>query len=113
MCDGGSTKLKVALIECLEGATQPGGALFAVKNTLVILRPKAVFCVGCCGPLHRSKTKLGDVVVSSKLTTYADRTVTSHGVQPRGHTVPIGNDIGGLIKFAAHGLEAPLKTPLR
>lgn len=110
MGDGGSTKLKVALIKCLEGATQPGDALLAVKNTVVILRPKAVFCVGCCGALHKEKTKLGDVVVSSKLTTYADRTVTSHGIQPRGYTVPVGNDIAGLIKFAAYGWRAPLQS---
>ena len=25
--------------------------------------------------------------------------------------MPIGNDIGGLIKSAAHGLETPLKNP--
>ena len=111
MGGGGSTKLKVALIKCLEGATQPGDALLAVKNTVVILRPKAVFCVGCCGAFHRSKTKLRDVVVSSKLTTYAERTVTSHGIQPRGYTVPaVRNDIAGLIKFAAHGWRAPLQS---
>ena len=110
----GMTPLKVALVTCSEGATQPGGALIKVKNTVEQLLPKAVFCVGCCGALNREITnpqlKLGDVVVSSKLTTYADKTVTDAGVQPFGLSAPVGRDIGGLIRHAADGWKAPLKN---
>ncbi|XP_068727700.1 death domain-containing ATP nucleosidase-like [Montipora capricornis] len=110
----GMTQLKIALVPCSEGATQPGGALIKVKNTVDILKPKAVFCVGCCGALNPERTepsvKLGDVVVSSKLTTYANKTVTDTGVQPFGLSAPVGRDIGGLIRNAADGWEAPLKN---
>lgn len=109
MGEGNGKKLKIALIKCSEGAIQPGGALIVVKNTVEILRPKAVFCVGYCGALHRDKTKLGDVVVSAKLTTYAERTVTNNGVQPRGLSAPVGRDIAGLIRHAADGWRAPLE----
>ena len=110
----GMTPLKIALVTCFEGALQPGGALIKVKNTVEALQPKAVFCVGCCGALNREITipqlKLGDVVVSSKLTTYADKTVTDTGVQPFGLSAPVGRDIGGIIRNAADGWKAPLKS---
>jgi len=108
----GTKPLQIVLITCSEGATQPGGTLIKVKNAVEILLPKAVFCVGCCGALNREKTKLklGDVVVSSKLTTYADKTVTDTGVQPRGLSAPVGRDIAGLIRHAADGWVAPLKN---
>ena len=111
MGEGDRVKLKVALVRCSEGGTQPGGSLIAVKNTVEILRPKAVFCVGSCGALNRDKIMLGDVVVSAKLTTYADRTVTNNGVQHRGFTSPVGRDIAGLIRYAADGWVAPLEEP--
>lgn len=110
MGEVGDTKLKVALIKCSEGAANPGGALITVKNTVVKLRPKAVFCVGCCGALHRDKTKLGDVIVSAKLTTYAEKKVTNQGVYPHGFSVPVSSDISGLINYAGHGWSAPLKN---
>ncbi|XP_068725837.1 5'-methylthioadenosine/S-adenosylhomocysteine nucleosidase-like isoform X2 [Montipora capricornis] len=110
----GMTPLKIALVTCSEGATQPGGALIKVKNTVEMLKPKAVFCVGCCGALNPERTdpqlKLGDVVISSKLTTYANKTVTDTGVQPFGLSAPVGRDIGGLIRNAADGWKAPLKN---
>lgn len=110
----GMTPLKIALVTCSEGAIQPGGALIKVKTTVEILKPKAVFCVGCCGALNPSRTdpqlKLGDVVISSKLTTYAEKTVTDNGVQPFGLCAPVGRDIGGIIRHAADGWEAPLKN---
>ncbi len=110
MGEGNGKKLKIALIKCSEGAIQPRGALIVVKNTVETLRPKAVFCVGYCGALHRNRTKLGDVVVSAKLTTYAERTVTNIGVQPRGLSAPVGRDIAGLIRHAADGWLPPLQN---
>lgn len=110
----GMKPLKIALVTCSEGAIQPGGALIKVKNTVEALSPKAVFCVGCCGALNRDKTfpklKLGDVVVSSKLTTYANKTVTDTGVQPFGLSAPVGRDFAGLISHASDCWKAPLKN---
>ena len=110
----GMKPLKIALVTCSELATQPGGALIKVKNTVEILKPKAMFCVGCCGALNPERIdprlKLGDVVVSLKLTTYANKTVTDTRVQSFGLSAPVGIDIGGLIRNAADGWEAPLKN---
>ena len=71
MGENGDVPLKVALMTCSEGSSAPDGSLFTVKNAVLELGPKAVFYVGCCGLLNPevSKLQLGDVVVSSKLTT--------------------------------------------
>lgn len=95
--DSGS-KLKVALMKSFKGSAGPGGSLTIVKNAVRVLRPKAVFLVGACSGLNRAKVKLGDVVVSSKLTTTVYKT-------------PVSRDIGNLIRHAADGWEAPLQNP--
>lgn len=91
-------KLKTALVRCTQGSAVPGGALTVVNDAVRILGPKAVFSVGTCIGLKPEKAKLGDVVVSSKLTTLA-------------HKTPASRDIGNLIRYAAHGWRAPLKDP--
>ena len=104
-----SPKLRVALMTCSGGSSVPGGSLVVAKNAVTILRPKAVFCVGVCLGLQRGKAKLGDVVVSSKLTQYAGKNVRDGGAQPTGATrVPVSRDISKLIKYAADGWKAPL-----
>ena len=45
--------LKVALMKCQEGATTPGGSTIFVKNAVTILKPRAVFAVGCCSVVKR------------------------------------------------------------
>ena len=40
-----------------------------VQNAVRILRPKAVFSVGTCISLGLEKARIGDVVISSRLTT--------------------------------------------
>ena len=104
-------KLKVALFTCSEGGGEPGGAVIAVSKGVEILQPKVVFCVGSCGALHRKKTQLGDVVVSAKLTTYAQRKVTENGVETLGFTTPVSRDISRVILQAGFGWKAPLKNP--
>jgi len=107
-----SLKLRVALMKCSEGSSVPGGSLVVVKNAVTILRPKAVFCVGACLGLQRGKAKLGDVVVSSKLTQYAGKNVTDGEVQPMGGArVPVSRDVSRLIRHAGDGWEAPLLNP--
>ncbi|XP_029185660.1 death domain-containing ATP nucleosidase-like isoform X2 [Acropora muricata] len=106
-----SKKLQIALIQCCEGGGHPGGAGIMVPKAVEILRPKAVFCVGSCAALHRDKTRLGDVVVAAKLTTYAQRRETADRVVPSGYSIPASKSISKLIPCAAYGWKPPLKYP--
>ena len=92
MGESGEEALKVALMRCSKGG--PGGSQNVVKNAVIPLRPKAVFTVGCCRGLNPQDTKLGDVVVSSKLTTEEFST-------------PVKKNIGKLILFSSEGWEPP------
>ena len=102
----GNTTRKIALTKCEMG---PNGSTLAVKNTVTILKPKAVFCVGFCGGLS-NKVKLGDVVISSKLKTYSSIKVTANGfIEERGISVPLNQHLGKLILYANEGWKPPLK----
>ena len=106
-----ATKLKIALMKCSAGSTGPGGSTIAVQNAVAALRPKAVINVGYCASLNRKKAKLGDVVVSSKLTTYAPVKVGENGeIEELGHSVPPKKHLADLIKCVDDGWEAPLKN---
>ena len=95
---GDQGKLKIGLIKCSKSSTVPGGSLPVVKKAFWKLSPKAVFSVGACSGLSSEKTKLGDVVVSSKLTTPAFK-------------VPVSGDVGNIIRHVADGWVAPLQNP--
>ena len=86
--------LKVALMRCYKGSSGPGGSQNVVKNAVIPLRPKAVFIVGCCRGLNPQDTKLGDIVVSSRLTTEEFST-------------PVKKNIGNLILFSSGGWDPP------
>ena len=92
--ESGEEALKVALMRCYKGSSGPGGSLVTVKNAVAQLRPKAVFTVGYCRGLNPQDTKLGDVVVSSKLTTEEFST-------------PVRKNIGNLILFSSEGWDPP------
>ena len=109
--EGEGAKLKIALLRCSEGAGEPSGALTLVPKAVAMLQPRAVFCAGSCAGLHRDKTNLGDVVISTKLTTYAQRKVTSNGVESLGFSVPVSPSFGLLVKDAGFGWKAPLLNP--
>ena len=96
---GDQKKLKIALIKCLKGSAVPGGSSTAVKMAVSVLRPKAVFSVGTCTGISPEKTKLGDVVVSSKFTT------------PTGLKTPVSRNIGNLIRHIGDRWIAPLDNP--
>ena len=81
----GQEKLKVALINCFKGAAAPGGSLTVVLNAVKVLQPKAVFSVGTCISLGLEKATMGDVVISSKLST-AEGFITP-GSPPLGNLV--------------------------
>ena len=104
-------KLNVALMKCSEGSKVPGGALAVVKNAVTQLRPKAVFFVGHCSGINQESTKLGDVVVSEKLTMYSYQKVTKDGKKFRGFITPVSRDIAELIKCAGYGWNPPLENP--
>ena len=104
-------QVKVALMKCYEGSTCPGGSLIAVKNAAPILPPKAVISVGACCGLNPDKTKLGDVVVSAKLTTYASKVVTSDQEQSAGMSSHVSRLFSKIISNCADGWQAPLKNP--
>ena len=110
--DEGQLKLKVSLITCSGGGGgNPGGSAIVVKDAVEILQPRAVFCIGSCWGLYRDKTRLGDVLVPAKLTTYAPRRMTSTGAVPCGFTVPLSSSMSRLIRQAAFGWNPPLENP--
>ena len=82
-----------------------------VKNAVTQLRPKAVFTVGHCSGMNQESTKLGDVVVSEKLTTYSYQKITKDGKKFCGLTTPVSRDIAALIQYAAYGWNPPLENP--
>ncbi|XP_078366414.1 NLR family CARD domain-containing protein 4-like isoform X2 [Oculina patagonica] len=108
---GQEKKVKVALIRCYKGSTGPGSSLITVKNAVTKVRPKGVISVGTCSGLNPEKTKLGDVVVSAKLTTYASKIVNSTEEQSTGMRSYVSRHFLDLIKHAGDGWEAPLKNP--
>ena len=91
-------KLKVALMTCSKGAATPGGSTMVVQKAVRLLRPKAVFLVGTCISLDLEKVRIGDVVISSKLTAEEFST-------------PISPLLGRLIQDAPYGWVAPLEYP--
>ena len=107
-----ATKLKIALIKCNAGSAGPGGSTVVVKNVVGALRPKAVISVGYCASLNHQNAKLGDVVVSANLTTYAAARIQENGdIEELGHSVPPKKHLSDLIKSVDEGWEAPLKDP--
>ena len=100
-----SVKTKIAVMKC---SMDSGGVL---RDAVKALTPKAVFCVGYCGSLNPDKVKLGDVVISQQLITYAPSKVTENGIEELGDRVPPSTKLGKLILNAADGWEAPLQDP--
>ena len=92
-------KLWVALMSSSEGGDTPGGSLTVGQIAFKVLRPKAVFSVGTCISLDPEKVRIGDVVISSKLTT------------PKGFNVPVSPRLGRLAKDAPFGWVPPLENP--
>ena len=104
-------KVKVALLRCNKGSVGPSSSLIAVKNAALLLQPKAVISVGACCGLNPDKTKLGDVVVSAKLSTYASRVVTSEQDHWAGMSSHVSRLFSKIISNCADGWQAPLKNP--
>ena len=108
--EGQQEKVKVALLRCHEGSSGPGGSIVTTKNAVSVLMPKAVILVGTCSSLCPGETKLGDVVISAKLTTYGLKVVTNEREMHNNIRTFTSKRFLDLIKDAALGWEAPLKN---
>ncbi|XP_067054348.1 death domain-containing ATP nucleosidase-like isoform X1 [Acropora muricata] len=106
----GDMKLKVALIRSDMGASVPQGSTIVVPKAVRALHPKAVICVGYCAGLKEKKVKFGDVIISSKLATYAPTKITADEVIERGVQVPASPLLSGILRYADYGWKAPLKN---
>ena len=107
----GDAKLKVAVIQCNMGAGVADGSTIVVPKAVRALHPKAVICVGYCAGLKEKKVKFGDVIISSKLATYAPTKVTKDEIIERGVRVPASPRLSKILRSADHGWKAPLKNP--
>ena len=96
---------KVALKRCPMGSGGPGSSGTVVQNAVGVLRPKAVIFVGLCGGLNEKELKLGDVVVSTKLRTFASVNVTEYRTL---FEVPVERDFLQLSTSSADGWVPPL-----
>ena len=103
-------RVKVALLQCERGSVAPGSALITAKNAVTVLKPKAIISVGTCSGLNPEKTKLGDIVVSAKVATYASKVVTSNQEQSTGMRSYASKRFLNLVKNCADGWQAPLKN---
>ena len=74
-----------------------------------MLKPKAVFSVGCCAGLQKEQAQLGDVVISATLLTCGDKKTVNDKPQWDGRRLDVSPKIGRLIKSAADGWRPPLK----
>ena len=104
-------KVKICLVRCGKGSTQVHASQNVARTAIKTLKPKAVFSVGCCAGLNRTEAKLGDVVISAKLSTFGDKKVIHDQRLWDGRTLDVSRKFGSLIKSAADGWKAPLKNP--
>lgn len=105
-------KLTVGLKECNMGSGVAGGSAMTVQRVVTALKPKGVFCVGFCGGMNVKKAKLGDVVVSTKLSLYAPSKVTEGGIEQRDTIVPLNTKMNDIMKHAKNGWHPPLETDM-
>lgn len=94
--------MKIALVKS-SLHLRPGN-IRLIMNAVQVLRPKAVFEVGCCGGLNEVKVKLGDVVISSKI-----RQLTESAIQSRDVNFRLNQRrLEKLLLSADDGWEPPL-----
>ena len=106
----GDKSLKIAVIQCDKGSSGPQGSGLVVSTGIQELKPKAVICVGYCAGLQGMKVKLGDVIISAKLATYASIKVTEGGIIEAGYQVPATPRLSEIIRSANFGWKAPLES---
>lgn len=92
------SKLKITVMKCCQGCAGTGDCFSFVESAVRVLRPKVVFLVGACRCIDCNKTKLGVVVVSSKVTTHI-------------HKIPSSRHICNIMRNVAVNWNPPLKDP--
>jgi nucleoside phosphorylase len=103
----GDENVNVALVRSQMG---PLPAMMVVSHATEKLNPKVVLFVGICASLNETKAKLGDVIISAKLATYASKKVTADDrPEHRGVKENVSVKMARLILSAADGWQAPLK----
>ena len=108
--EGQEEKVAVALLRCHEGSSGPGGSIVTTKNAVSVLKPKGVILVGTCGSLRPEETKLGDVLISAKLTTYGLKVMTSDKELYNNIRTFASKRFLDLIKDSALGWQVPLEN---
>ncbi|XP_067054325.1 death domain-containing ATP nucleosidase-like isoform X3 [Acropora muricata] len=106
----GDENLKIAVLKWEEGSSGPEGSGIVVSTGIRELKPKAVICVGYCAGLQGKKVKLGDVIISATLATYAPIKVTEDGIVGDGYQVPATPRLSEIIRSANFGWKAPLEN---
>ena len=109
--DIGDSPTKVSLVRSSRGSIQVNAAQNVVRTAVDVLKPKAVFSVGCCAGLRREQTQLGDVVISGKLLTCGDKQIVGDKPQWGGRKLDVSRNMGCLVKSAADGWQPPLENP--
>ena len=104
----GSKMVKISLVRSSSGST---AAQNVVRTAIVVLKPKAIFSVGCCAGLRRKQSKLGDVVISGKLSTCGEKIIVNDKPQWDGRRLDVSAKIGRLMMSAGDGWRPPLKDP--
>ena len=106
-------RVKVALVLTRsEGSTDRNSVSICLKNAASILHPKVLIFVGTCSGLNPDITKLGDVIVSINLTTYASKVKASDQEQWVGIHGFTGRQYFHLTMNCGDGWERPpLKSP--
>ena len=104
----GQKKVTITLVRSSRGSDQVQNV---VKNAVAVLKPKAVFSVGCCAGLQKEQAQLGDVVISGKLSTCGDKQIVNDKLQWDGRRLDVSAKIRHLIKSAGDGWRPPLKDP--
>ena len=103
--------VKVALIRYDRGSVDPECSLPTVKDAVLLLRPKAVISVGTCIGLNPEETKLGDVVVSSKLTTHGSKVSVGSGDEFTDERHHVSRRFLDVVRGAIEEWKAPLRDP--
>ena len=104
----GPKKVTISLVRSSRG---PDQVQIVVKNAVDVLKPKAVFSVGCCAGLQKEQAQLGDVVISATLLTCGNKRIIDDKSQWDGRRLDVSPKIGRLMKSAADGWRPPLKDP--
>ena len=102
----GREKVKMSLVRSSPGVNAMQNF---VGTAIDVLKPKAVFSVGCCAGFQKANTNLGDVVISAKLSTTGDKKIVGDEQQSDSRRLDVSKNIGNLIKSAADGWRAPLR----